>query len=92
MLKPYRNRRTIELLWQGICAYVREHGIDVMIGCASFAGTDPSAHAEALSFLHHTALAPEEWRVRAHEHLRVDMNMMPARRSRAGARSRRCRR
>jgi putative hemolysin len=49
-----------------------------MVGCASFEGTDPTEHAEALSFLHHTALAPEEWRVRAHEHLRVDMNMMPA--------------
>jgi putative hemolysin len=34
-------------------------------------------HAEALSFLYHTALAPEEWQVRAHDHLRVDMNMMP---------------
>jgi L-ornithine Nalpha-acyltransferase len=78
VLKPYRNRRTLELLWQGVWSYVREHGADVMIGCASFAGTDPSAHKLALSFLHHTALAPEEWRVRAHEHLRVDMNMMPA--------------
>ena len=77
VLKPYRNRRTIELLWQGIWSYVHEHGVDVMIGCASFEGTDPTVHAEALSFLHHTALAPEEWRVRAHEHLRVDMNMMP---------------
>jgi putative hemolysin len=78
VLKPYRNRRTLELLWQGVWSYVREHGGDVMVGCASFAGTDPSAHALALSFLHHTALAPEEWRVRAHEHLRVDMNMMLA--------------
>ena len=77
VLKPYRNKRTLELLWQGVWSYVREHGADVMIGCASFAGTDPSAHALALSFLHHTALAPEEWRVRAHEHLQVDMNMMP---------------
>ena len=77
VLKPYRNRRTLELLWQGVWSYVREHGADVMIGCASFPGTDPSAHALALSFLHHTALAPEEWRVRAHDHLRVDMNMMP---------------
>jgi putative hemolysin len=77
VLKPYRNRRTIELLWQGIWSYVQEHGVDVMVGCASFEGTDPTVHAEALSFLHHTALAPEEWRVRAHEHLRVDMNMMP---------------
>jgi len=77
VLKPYRNKRTLELLWQGVWTYVREHGADVMIGCASFEGTDPSAHAEALSFLHHTALAPEDWRVRAHEHLRVEMNMMP---------------
>jgi putative hemolysin len=65
------------VLWQGVWSYVREHNADVMIGCASFEGTDPSVHAEALSFLHHTALAPEDWRVRAHEHLRVDMNMMP---------------
>ena len=77
VLKPYRNKRTLELLWQGVWSYVREHSADVMIGCASFAGTDPSAHALALSYLHHTSLAPEEWRVRAHEHLRVDMNMMP---------------
>ena len=78
VLKPYRNKRTLELLWQGVWSYVREHGADVMIGCASFEGIDPSAHAEALSFLHHTALAPEDWRVRAHDHRRIDMNMMPA--------------
>jgi putative hemolysin len=77
VLKPYRNRRTLELLWHGVWSYVREHGADVMIGCASFPGIDPAKHALALSFLHHTALAPEEWRVRAHDHLRVDMNMMP---------------
>ncbi|MGZ5915181.1 MAG: l-ornithine N(alpha)-acyltransferase, partial [Hyphomicrobium sp.] len=77
VLKPYRNKRTLELLWQGVWSYVREHGADVMIGCASFEGADPAAHAEALSFLYHTALAPEDWRVRAHEHLRVDMHMMP---------------
>ena len=77
VLKPYRNRRTLELLWQGVWSYVREHGGDVMIGCASFPGTDPSAHALALSFLHHNSSAPEDWRVRAHDHLRVDMNMMP---------------
>jgi putative hemolysin len=32
----------------------------------------------ALSFLYHNALAPEAWRVRAHDHIHVDMNMMPA--------------
>ena len=77
VLKPYRNRRTVELLWHGIWSYVRQHRVDVMIGCASFPGVDPVQHAMALSFLHHTARAPEEWRVAAHDHLRVDMNMMP---------------
>lgn len=78
VLKPYRNRRTVELLWHGIWTYVREHGVDVMIGCASFPGVDPKQHATALSFLYHNALAPKEWRVKAHDRLHVNMNMMPA--------------
>ncbi len=77
VLKPYRNKRTLELLWQGVWSYVREHGANVMIGCASFEGTDPAAHAATLSYLYHTALAPQAWRVRAHDHRRVDMNMLP---------------
>lgn len=78
VLKPYRSRRTLEILWQGIWTYLREHRGDVMIGCASFAGTDPERHAMALSYLHHNALAPEDWRVRAHDGQYIDMNMMPA--------------
>jgi putative hemolysin len=77
VLKPYRNKRTVELLWHGLWSYVREHKVDVMIGCASFEGTSPAAHAMALSFLHHFSLAPAEWRCRAHEHLRVPMNYLP---------------
>ena len=51
VLKPYRNKRTLELLWQGVWSYVREHGANVMIGCASFAGTDPkrACHGAELS-------------------------------------------
>lgn len=77
VLKPYRTKRTVELLWHGLWTYVREHKVDVMIGCASFEGTDPDGHAEALSFLHHFARAPEDWRVRAHEHLSVPMDRLP---------------
>ncbi len=77
VLKPFRTKRTVELLWQGIWNYVHEHGDNVLIGCASFPGTDPKQHELALSFLHHNAMAPEEWRVRAHDHLRIDMNMLP---------------
>ncbi|MEM8743020.1 MAG: GNAT family N-acyltransferase [Pseudomonadota bacterium] len=77
VLKEYRNRRTLELLWQGIWNYAREYKIDAMLGCASFEGTDPKRHAEALSYLYHHAMAPEQWRARAHDDFYVDMNMMP---------------
>ena len=41
VLAPYRSKRSVELLWHGLWTYVRENRIDVMIGCASFEGTDP---------------------------------------------------
>ncbi len=78
VLKPYRTRRTVEMLWHGLWTYVREHKVDVMIGCASFPGTDPQAHAMALSYLHHHALAPPEWRAHAHAGNRVGMNLVAA--------------
>ena len=61
----YRDKRTVELLWHGSWAYVRRHGHDVMFGCASFEGTDPAAHAEALSLLGEQALAESDWQVSA---------------------------
>jgi putative hemolysin len=41
VLRPYRTKAVIELLWQGIWDYVRRHRLDVMVGCASLEGTDP---------------------------------------------------
>lgn len=76
VLKPYRTKRSVELLWHGLWTYVREHSVDVMIGCTSFPGTDPEAHAMALSFLHHHAAAPDDWACRAHDDLYVPMNRM----------------
>lgn len=65
VLKAYRTKRTVELLWHGIWTYVRHHRIDAMLGCASLEGTDPDRLALPLSFLHHHARAPETWRARA---------------------------
>jgi L-ornithine Nalpha-acyltransferase len=76
VLPPYRTKRTVELLWQGIWAYVKQNRFDVMIGCASFEGTDPERLALPLSFLHHHARAPEAWRARAHPGRYVEMNRM----------------
>ncbi len=74
VLPPYRTKRTVELLWHGVWSYVRRHNLDVMIGCASFEGTDPDRLALPLSFLHHFAPAPEGWRASAHPSRRVEMN------------------
>lgn len=78
VLPPYRTKRTVELLWHGIWSYVRSHGIDVMVGCASLEGTDPDALALPLSFLHHHARAPEEWSVSALAGRHVAMDRLPA--------------
>ena len=67
----YRDRRTVELLWQGIWWFVRSIGADAMIGCASLDGTDPERLAPQLALLHGRARSPEEWRVRARPHLAV---------------------
>jgi putative hemolysin len=76
VLPPYRNKRTMELLWHGIWTYVLKHRLDVMIGCASLDGTEPEQLALPLSFLHHYAPAPEPWRARALPHRYVEMNRM----------------
>lgn len=77
VLPNYRNKRTIELLWQGIWAYSLEREIDVMFGCASFSGTVPAAHAKAMSFIYHHARSDDHWQVNAHESNRHSMDFMP---------------
>lgn len=78
VLKPYRTKKTVELLWHGILAYIRHHRIDAMFGCASFDGTDPDALAEPLSFLHHHARAPDNWSATAQPGQFVTMARLPA--------------
>jgi putative hemolysin len=78
VLKPYRTKRTVELLWHGVWTYILRHQMDVMFGCASLDGTDPDKLANDLSFLYHNALAPPEWRVRAHQDRHVAMDRLPA--------------
>ena len=73
VLKPFRTKPVVELLWQGIWNYVRLHDVDVMFGCASLEGTDPEIYAEALSFLAEQGEPPAEWRVRALPGLYVEM-------------------
>ena len=76
VMPEYRTKRTMELLWHGTWSYVRRSGHDVMFGCASFPGTDPSVHAMALSFLYHHAPATDRWQVTAAPDCALPMDLM----------------
>ena len=78
VLPDYRSKRTIELLWQGIWAYLKHYEIDVMTGCASFPGTVPAAHAEALSYLAQNCRTDPRWDVGAVAGRYHEMDLVPA--------------
>jgi putative hemolysin len=65
VLPKWRNKRTMELMWHGVWAHVLQNRVDVLIGCASFPGTNAQDFAEPLAFLHHFAGPQEGWEVRA---------------------------
>ncbi len=77
VLPNYRSKRTIEVLWQGIWAYINHYEIGAMTGCASFHGTVPAQHAEALSYLAHHCRADPSWDVRAVAERYQAMDLMP---------------
>lgn len=78
VLPEYRTKRTIELLWQGIHAYLGLHKIDVMVGCASFPGIVPALHAQSLTYLAQNCTAGWPWATRAVASRYCSMDLMPA--------------
>ncbi|HYD05046.1 MAG TPA: GNAT family N-acyltransferase [Reyranella sp.] len=76
--KDARNTATMQMLWRGIALYAYHYNIQVMFGCASFPGTDPAQHAQAMSYLYHHHLAPPEIRVRALDSRYVKMDVLEA--------------
>ncbi|MEM9779088.1 MAG: GNAT family N-acyltransferase, partial [Pseudomonadota bacterium] len=73
----YRRTVAMHLMWNALAEYVLSRDIQVLFGVASFHGTDPTAIAPALSYLHHNHLAPEDIRVRVRPEHAVDMNQLP---------------
>ena len=75
--EEYRNRPTMQLLWQSIAAYIFHYDIAIMFGCASMPGTDPEALAMPLSYMYHYHLAPPALRPIALRERYVDMRILP---------------
>jgi L-ornithine Nalpha-acyltransferase len=59
----WRNRGTLQMLWQGLATYIVEHRIGLLFGCASLPGTDPVALAAQLAYLRDTHPAPRNLQV-----------------------------
>ena len=72
----YRGGAAMYHLWNGLAAYVAEHGIEILFGVASFHGTDLAPLAEPLSLLHHRHLAPPDLRVKARAPGRQRMDLI----------------
>jgi len=72
----HRSRSVMQLLWRGIAAYVFQHDIALMFGCASFPGIDPDAHAAELTYLYYNHLAPAAIRPRALPHRYIEMRRL----------------
>lgn len=69
----YRGGNALFHLWQGLADYVRDHGIEVLFGVASFHGTEPATLAQPLSLLHHRHSAPPELSARSLRHQPMDL-------------------
>lgn len=74
--RDYRTGSTMQLLWRGIAAYIFHYNIDILFGCASLPGVEPSRLVMPLSYLYHHHLAPVSVRARARPERYVPMDIL----------------
>ena len=63
--KDYRNGTIMNLLWKAIAEYIKLYDITVLLGCASFPGTNVQKFSKELSFLTNNFSLPEEMSVQS---------------------------
>ncbi len=73
----FRRGAVVQFLLRGLGAYVEQHDIQVMFGCASLPGTDPAQVELPLSYLANYVAAPDRLRPRALDHLYEEMRRLP---------------
>ncbi len=57
-----RQGIVLGLIWRYAMAFIASNPIDVMLGCASFSGTNVRDHRDVLGYLYHHHLAPPSLR------------------------------
>ncbi len=77
--KDYRSSQVMQFMWRGLLVYLIKNDIELMFGCASLPGIDPSTMKLELSYLKHFhGVPPELPQVRALPERHVDMSLIPA--------------
>ena len=61
----YRTGIILKLLWQGISKYIKIYKIKILIGCASFNGTNPNKFKDQFSLLYDTYRLPRNYDVKS---------------------------
>lgn len=74
----WRSRGAVQLLWQGIAAYIVQNRIDLLFGCASLPGTDVAVLAPQLAYLRDHHMAPERLRTRPQGPDAIALDDLPA--------------
>ncbi len=61
----YRNGTIMNLLWKAIAKYVKLYDIKILLGCASFHGTDVLKYSNELSYLRKNFSLPDDLSVKS---------------------------
>ena len=70
----YRSGIILKLLWQGISNYIKMYKIKILMGCASFHGTNPSKFKDEFSLLNESYRLPEDYYVKSLQNHEISFN------------------
>ena len=70
----YRSGIVLKLLWKGISNYIKMYNIKILMGCASFHGTNPSKFKDEFSLLYESYRLPEDYDVKSLQSNEISFN------------------
>lgn len=75
---PYhRTKLVMQMLWNGLAAYMFDYDIKLMFGCGSFHGTDLNHYKQALSYLHYNCISTGKLDITAKGENKRSMQLLP---------------
>ncbi len=75
--KEFRTKIVMQMLWNGLAAYMFDKDIKLMFGCGSFLGINPEEHKQALAYLYHNHMADGDLAIEAITDDRRDYPVIP---------------